>query len=70
MGWMGGVGCGRPLVHSTHGNAFIINFFYPAFNGRRVTKPSPWQSATLEWTPETIPQPGEKSGIVFLTVNK
>jgi hypothetical protein len=48
---------------------FIINFFYPAFNGRRVTKPNPWQSATL-MDAGTIPQTGEKSGIVFLTVNK
>jgi cytochrome c oxidase subunit 1 len=41
---------------------FIINFFYSAFKGRRVTNPNPWQAATLEWTTPINPPHGNWPG--------
>jgi cytochrome c oxidase subunit 1 len=41
---------------------FIINFFYSAFKGRRVTSPNPWQAATLEWTTPIHPPHGNWPG--------
>jgi cytochrome c oxidase subunit I len=41
---------------------FIINFFYSAFKGRRVTSPNPWQASTLEWTTPIHPSHGNWPG--------
>lgn len=29
---------------------FVVNFFYSAFKGRKMTDLNPWKSTTLEWT--------------------
>lgn len=41
---------------------FIINFFYSAFKGRKITSPNPWQAATLEWTTPIHPIHGNWPG--------
>ncbi len=41
---------------------FIINFFYSAFSGRRLTVKNPWGSNTLEWTTDIDTGHGNWSG--------
>jgi len=71
MGWMGRVGYGWkrcsgraacPPLSALGGMLFIINFFYSAFKGRRVTNPNPRQAATLEWTTPIHPPHGNWPG--------
>jgi cytochrome c oxidase subunit 1 len=37
---------------------FIINFFYSAFAGKKVTSDNPWNATTLEWNTPTPPPHG------------
>ncbi len=37
---------------------FIINFFWSAFAGKRVTSDNPWEATTLEWATPTPPPHG------------
>jgi cytochrome c oxidase subunit I len=41
---------------------FILNFFYSAFKGRRVTSLNPWQANTLEWTTPVLAPHGNWPG--------
>jgi len=70
MGWMGRVGYERPIGRSATGNAFYNKLLLLSVQWRKGNQTQPLAIRYPGMDAGTIPQTGEKSGIVFLTVNK